>query len=261
MRRFLICSGVHSRRRGLDWLRRAVDVRRPDGVLFAGGVLDRSRQYAVSDSTLWGLTRADSIFIVKFFETLGGLGVFTAVIPGPADTPLEDFLHMGMHAEIECGRVHLVHATLIETGNVAVAGMGGHICDGPACERFMVSRAMAEYQLRVLPMSTQPYRILLLGMPAAGPLGGPDGLPLVNELIDSLHPDLCVAPGRSEARGFQHLAHTLVVNPGTLADGWAAWLDRDRPRDEQIEMMNLRELTSCPVPGGHSTPVLSMSQG
>lgn len=247
MRRFLVCSGVHSKPKSLDWLRQAVEQRRPDGIFFAGGVLDSVRQYAAT-TTPWGLTRDDARFLEKFFEVIGKLGIFTAVIPGPADTPLEDFLRIGMHAEIEYRTVHLVHATLIEQHDLAISGMGGCLADGPVTDPEICSRTLVEYHLRPLWTARQPHKVLLLAMPPKGLLGGPAGNTLISDLIDSYHPSLCVAAGPSDCRGTQRIGHTLVVNPGHLSDGWAAWLDWGRGGDEPVEFLDLRHPAASEVP-------------
>lgn len=241
MRRFLICSGVHSRPKSLEWLQRAVETRHPDGILFAGGVLDMGRQYT-SRTTPWGLTHDDAIFIEKFFETLGHIGIFSAVIPGPVDTPLEDFLRAGMHAEVTYPNLHMAHATLIERGDVAVSGIGGCIMEGHMTDVDRYSRTVAEYFLRPFRLAPQPHTVLLLATPPLGPLGGSDGSRVVSELIDSYHPSLCVVNGPHETRGVQHIAHTTIVNPGHVAEGWAAWLDWNRDLNDQVSFLNLRDL-------------------
>ncbi len=240
MRRFLVCSGVSSRPKGLEWLRRGVEARQPQAVLFAGGVLDGSRHYAVRNGTAWGMSRDDSLFVERFFESLGKLGIFCAVIPGPTDTPLGDFLRIGMHAEIDFPRVHVVHGALVTERDVAVCGMGGILSDGPAYDKDCCSRTITEYHLRPLWTAKQPHRILLLPAPPPGPLGGHEGRPLMGDLIDSYHPSLCVVGGPSERRGAERIASTLVINPGHLAEGWAAFLDWNLPVDEQVEFLNLR---------------------
>jgi Icc-related predicted phosphoesterase len=248
MKRFLLCAGVQSSVKSLSWLRRAVEVRPPDGVLFAGGVLAAPRHYAARQGTAWGLTHEDGLLIEQFFETLGRLGVFCAVIPGPADTPLEDFLRMGMHAEIESPGVHLAHATVIEKGDMAVCGLGGNVSEANATDPDMCSRTLAEYYLRPLWTAKQPHKVLLLSAPPPGPLGGDHGSKFTADLIDSYHPNLCVVAGPSEQRGSQRFARTLVINPGRLADGWAAWLDWNRPVDEQVEVLDLRHPDPTAVP-------------
>jgi Icc-related predicted phosphoesterase len=222
----------------LEWLRQAVANRRPEGVLFAGAVLDSSREYKAR-ITPWELTHDDAVFLVNFFETMGNLGVFTAVVPGSTDTPLEEFLRLGMNAEVEFPRLHLVHATLVEKGDVAVCGAGGRICEGRMIETDVCSRTLIEYHLRTFWAVKQPHKILLLATPPTGPLGGAEGSRLTSDLIDSYYPSLCVVAGPNECRGIQRIAHTLVVNPGHLAHGWAAWLDWNRSVEDQVKFFHL----------------------
>jgi Icc-related predicted phosphoesterase len=244
MRRFLICGGIHGRENSLECLRRAAESCRPDGILFAGGVLDTSRQHAPGN-TAWGLTPADARFVERFFACLGKLGLFSAVIPGLADTPLDDFLRLGMHAELEYPSVHLVHATLLEKGELAVCGMGGRLGAGPLSEPDIVTRTFVEYHLRPLWTARQPRKVLLLPAPPTGVLGGQEGNKLCGELIDSYHPTLCVVGGASECAGIERVASTLIVNPGYLADGYAAFLDWNRPGGEQAELLDLQNALSA----------------
>jgi Icc-related predicted phosphoesterase len=226
----------------LAWLRQAVESWRPEGILFAGGVLHPARRNAPRTATEWGMTSEDALFLERFLETLGLLGVFSVVIPGRVDTPLEHFLRLGMHAEMEFPSVHLAHATLVERDGIAVCGMGGCIHDWTVGEMDTDSRAVAEYHLRPLWTAKQPRTILMLANPLTGPLGGDEGSTVTDILIDSYHPSLCVVGGPSQRRGAQGFASTLVINPGHLADGWAAWLDWNRAADQQVEFLNLRDL-------------------
>jgi hypothetical protein len=247
MRRFVACSGVRGRSKALSWLRRLVEKRRPDGVLFAGGVLDRGWR-CTTDTAPCALTRDEAIFVEKFFQTVGGLGVFSAIIPGPADAPLDEFLRLGMAAEVEFPGLHIVHATPAEKGDVIVCGMGGCVVDGPAAELDVCSRTRAEYQLRPMWTARQPRKVLLLARPPTGALGGEKGSRLIAELVDSFHPSLCVVAGPSERRGTRRMASTLVVNPGYLAEGWAAWLDWGREADDRVELLDLRDLDRAGLP-------------
>jgi len=244
MRRLLLCAGVYGQRKALEGLNRAVQARRPDGVLFAGGVLPLFRHYTAR-TTLWDMDREDAQFVQHFFEELGKLGVFSAVIPGTTDTPVEEFLRIGMHAEVEFSGVHVVHATLVEQRDLAVCGIGGHISGNGCHEPDWCPRILAAYHLRKLWTVKQPRRALLLPSPPPGTLGGPEGNAFAGELIDSLHPTLCVVGGTTQRRGIERVAGTLVVNPGALADGSAAWLDWGRDSDHRVEFLDLR--TSEPI--------------
>jgi Icc-related predicted phosphoesterase len=236
MRRFLLCSGVYGKQSSLEFLREAVKNRNPDAVLFAGGILDPSRQ-CTEKQTPWSLSREDALFIEEFFAVLGKTGVFSAVIPGPAGEPLEEFYRLGMHAEIAFPQVHIAHATLIEKQDVALSGVGGSIGETALLGIESYSRTTTEFHLRSLWRADQPRKILLLPAAPPGPLGGDEGVSLIGELIDSWHPSLCVVAGPSSLRGVLRIGHTQVINPGRLVDGSAAWLDWSRPVERQVEFL------------------------
>jgi hypothetical protein len=240
MRRFLICAGVYGQADALERLRWWVEKWRPEGLLFAGGILGRPRHYKVYTTTQWGLSRVDALFLEKFFATLGGLRCFAAIIPGPTDMPLDEFLHLGMNAEVEYPGLHLAHATLIEEKDVAVCGMGGCLTNECLPEADYFSRAKVEYYLRGLWSAVQPRKILLLPESPFNGLSGPEDKRLPGSLIDSYHPTLCVIGGNQ--RGFHRVASTLVVNPGSLANGQVAWLDWGRPTPNQVELLDLPAL-------------------
>ncbi len=240
MKRFLVCASVRGREKSLELLKETVQKRRPDAVLFAGGILDGPKQFAPHETAV-KLTRNEVLFVEKFYKSLGGLGVFAAVIPGPGDIPKQDLLRMGMRAEVDCPGLHLVHATLVEKENVAICGLGELIVEDRAPQLESISRTMAEFYLRPLWSANQPCKILLLSSPPPGKLGGKDGNEFTGFFIDSFHPTLCVVRGGSDCRGFQRIAHTTVINPGALADGYAAWVDLSQNVDDQVELINFHE--------------------
>jgi hypothetical protein len=170
---------------------------------------------------------------------MGGLDVFTAIVPGPSDVPLREFLRLAKAAEVAHPNVHVAHATLFEEGDVAICGLGGELteADDNTEDRLSYSRGCAEYHLRSLWLAEQPHKILLLSVAPTGRLGGEAGNRICSEFVDSYHPSLCVAPGTTEGRGFEWVAHTLVVNPGRLADGSVAWLDWSRNKPDQVELV------------------------
>jgi len=236
MRQLLICSGVDGQTNSLAWLQKVAKQKCPDGILFAGGVLSPTRKYAAR-ITPWDLTREDGIFLERFLETMGNLNIFTAIIPGTMDTPLCEFLRLGMAAELEFPTLHLVHATLVTHAYFAFCGIGAGLSEEGARDTDCYSRTQAEYFLRSLWNVEQSNRILLFASPPPGPLGGSQAVPLVGDLIDSIHPSLCVVSGPTKCQGIGWIGHTRVINPGLLSDGAAAWLNLNKEEAEQVEFL------------------------
>ncbi len=247
LRRFLICAGAEGKDDSLRWLEALASERRPDGILFAGGILPPTAGEGLRAGAD-GIPRDDALCYERFFETLGKLGVFTALIPGPRDTPLRGFLRLGMNAEVEFPTLHVAHACLVQEGDVALAGIGGQLTENvDGCEAAIrCSRTTAEYFLRKLWAAEQPRKVLLLATAPKGALGGDEGNAVAGDLIDSYHPSLCVVAGPTAHRGTQRIAHTLVINPGWLADGSAAWLNWDRGAG-QVELLDARSAAGSAV--------------
>lgn len=237
MRRLLLCSGVYGKRRGIEALRCFAAERRPDAILFAGGILSLERHMASHSSSDCGLTLEDQQFIHDFTRTLGDLAIFSAVIPGPNFVPLDEFFRLGMAAELEFPHLHVVHATLVEEQDLAVCGLGVAIAEEALNREDSYSRIRANYFLRPLRTSVKPRKVLLLPEPPPGTLGGPEGNNVIGDIINGLRPSVCVVAGQTERRGQEWIANTLLVNPGSLADESAALLDWDRRGNNQVEFL------------------------
>jgi hypothetical protein len=231
----LLCSGINGSRRGLEALQRFAADLLPEAILFAGGILSPQRQMAPCSTSPWGLTHEDEHFVHEFGAALGGLKVFSAVIPGANFEPLDQFCRWGIAVELEFPHVHMVHATLVEERELAVSGLGVAIAEEALMREDSYSRIRALYFLRALRTSVKPRKVLLLPEPPPGVLGGPEGKSVIGEIIDGLRPTLCVVAGQTERRGLQWIASTLIVNPGSLADDSAALLDWDRSGNDQVE--------------------------
>jgi hypothetical protein len=239
MRRFLVCSGVYGQAEALDRLDALLHQRRPEGLLFAGGVLSRPRECTPTSTTEFGYTKEEAAFVERFFATLGRSGVFSAVVPGVFDAPLDQFLRLGMAAELEYPRLHLVHATPVVEGDVAVFGLGACIDGYTDTDIGYYSRTLAEYYFRPLWTVRQPRTVLLLAEPPESWHGDAENRRLADALIATYHPRVCIFGNPRERQGVERLASTLVINPGALADRRAAWLDWDRHAEHQVEFLDL----------------------
>jgi hypothetical protein len=233
MRRFLVAGRIRGRGAALRLLEDAVRRWRPDAVLFVGDVLTPASRRERS--------REEAEFLERFFQTAGRLPARTVVIPGPSDAPLGTFLRLGMNAEVEYPGIRLAHASFLAEGDGAVAGIGGELTPSEDAGAPVVrqSHTTAEYFLRPLWNSKPSLKVLLPAVPPTGRLGGPEGSPIVSELLHTGIPHLCAVGGPQEARGFERVARTTVVNPGELAEGSAAWVDLNRPAGERVRILDL----------------------
>jgi Icc-related predicted phosphoesterase len=238
MRTFLACSGIDGQKNAVDRLEQLARQRHPDAILFAGGLFAPSES---NESPAAGAERRhqDVQLLEQFFATLGATRTAAAVIPGPADSPLRAFLMAGMNARSQSPGVHLVHCTIVTARDVVISGVGGQLTEVEDCGEPAVrcSRTTAEYFLQAFGAADESEKVLLLGTPPKGTLGGAAGHAVAGDLIDSYHPKLCVVAGPSEGRGVEQVAHTTIVHPGSLRSGSAAWIDWSRGTDEQVEMI------------------------
>ncbi len=66
------------------------------------------------------------------------------------------------------------------------------------------------------------------------------GACLADALITAYHPEVCVA-GRPGVKGpIQRVGDTLLIHPGELSSGCAAWLDLGLPKDEQVKLLHFK---------------------
>ena len=238
MRRWLVCGGLDGSNEALETLAELIQQRRPEGVLVCGG-LACAKPWPSNPKEAHQREREHIQYWEQCFETLGRTQALVALIPGATDVPLKVFLRAAMDCEVDYPNLHVVHATLVGKQDVAIEGVGGHLCEHEDTEvpQVRLSRTMVEYYLRPLVTAQQPLKVLLVSEPPTGKLGGEEGHRLVNELIDSVRPRLCVALGPSTRRGWERVAHTTVVNPGRLSEGSAAWVDWSQPAHEQVELL------------------------
>jgi uncharacterized protein len=153
-------------------------------------------------------------------------------VPGPDDAPLSAYMAESAAVERVHPQLHGVHGTaaLDPGGHLVVAGLGGEIDDRPEAERdeqtrLRYSRIEAEYRLKLLDEFGEHERVLLFATRPAHKQLDPSGSEAVAELIKTYRPRLAVCAGPPAS---ERLGKSLVVAPGSLADGHYAFVDLQR---------------------------------
>jgi Icc-related predicted phosphoesterase len=173
-----------------------------------------------------GESRPDSYRAI--FRLLGQSGLPAYWVPGPGDAPIAEYLREAYNMEIVFPFLHGVHGTAAFTpGYVLVAGMGGQIDDDPDVEREEVEglrypRWEVEYRLKIMRELQEHLLILLFATPPAHRGQEPSGSDVLKEVIATHRPRLVVTGGE---RGQSWIARTLVLAPGSLAEGQYAIAD------------------------------------
>lgn len=178
---------------------------------------------------------------LKLFRTLGHHQVPAYWVPGPGDAPLGHYLREAANAEVVFPFLRGVHGTaaLGPGGHFAIAGMGGEIDDDPEAardeaQRLRYPRWEAEYRLKILEDLGELERMLIFSTaPAHKGLGTP-GSEAVAELIATYRARLAVVGG---PRTSERIGRTMVVAPGSLAEGHYAMVDLSSKTVEQRELV------------------------
>jgi Icc-related predicted phosphoesterase len=163
------------------------------------------------------------------FQALGHAGRPAYWVPGPADAPIEEYLREAQNVEVVFPLVRGVHGTaaFAPDGHIVFAGFGGHVSDDPAEPReelqaLRYPRWEPEYRLKVRNELHEHQLVLLLSTPPAHKGLGTAGSEGLAELVNTHRPRLVVCGGE---RGSEMLGTSLVVAPGSLADGYYAVAD------------------------------------
>jgi Icc-related predicted phosphoesterase len=160
-------------------------------------------------------------------------------IPGPGDAPVHDYLREAANIEVAFPYLHGVHGTAaFAPGYVLFAGVGGEISDDPdeqreELERLRYPRWEPEYRLKLLRELKDYELVLLFSTPPAHKGLGTPGSDVIAELVNTYRPRVVVCGGE---RGTELLGRSVVVAPGSLADGHYAIADlhSHEVRQEQL---------------------------
>jgi hypothetical protein len=156
-------------------------------------------------------------------------------VPGPGDAPVGELMQEAHGAEVVLPSLRNIHGTVAYApGPVVFAGLGGEISDDPGAPREELSRLRyprwePEHRLRLL-RDLKPHELVLAFATApAHKLLGEGGSDVVAEIIGSYVPRIAVVGG---PRGSATLGRSLVVAPGSLAEGHYAVADLQARRAE-----------------------------
>jgi Icc-related predicted phosphoesterase len=160
-------------------------------------------------------------------------------VPGPGDAPVGDYIREAHNMEVVFPELHGVHGTLAFWEDTYVfTGLGGAVGDDPAGPRdeereLRYPRWEAEYRLKLLRELGEHESVMLFATPPAHKGHGTEGSEALAELINTHRPRLVVTSGE---RGTSMLGNSLVVAPGSLADGEYAVADL-HARRAQLEAL------------------------
>lgn len=166
----------------------------------------------------------------SLFRALGRAGHHTYWVPGRSDAPVYEYLREAHNTEIVYSFLRGVHGTVaFAPGTVLVAGFGGEVDDDPTgprdeLRRLRYPRWEVEYRLKLLERELSEYEqpILLFSTPPAHKGLGIQGSEALAQLTATHRARLVVSGGE---RGTVMLGRSLVVAPGSLADGSYAVAD------------------------------------
>jgi uncharacterized protein len=149
-------------------------------------------------------------------------------VPGPDDAPVDHLLREAHNLEVVASSTHCVHGTAaFAPDHVLFAGLGGEISDDPdaardEAQRLRYPRWEPEFRLKLLRDLEEHQKVLLFWSRPAHKGSGAEGSDVLAELINTYRPRIVVCAGD---RGVTTLGKSLVVAPGSLADGHYAVAD------------------------------------
>jgi Icc-related predicted phosphoesterase len=150
-------------------------------------------------------------------------------VPGAGDAPVADYLRESYNIEIVAPFLRGLHGTVAfePGGHILFAGFGGEVSDDPDAPRDETGRLAyprweAEYRLKILRELDEHQFVFLFSTPPAHKGLGSAGSEVLAELVATHRPRLVVCGGEP---GTEMIGRSLVVAPGSLADGHYAIAD------------------------------------
>lgn len=146
-------------------------------------------------------------------------------VPGPGDAPIDRCLREAHSFEAAFPSLHGVHGTAaFASGELIFAGFGGEVSDDPMEprdeeQRLRYPRWEPEYRLKLVRELDYNELVLLFWSSAARKRQASGASGAVAEMIGTYRPRLALCGGE---RGVGMVGTSIVVTPGSLADGYYA---------------------------------------
>lgn len=228
VRRILAISNVNGNVQNFDYLPEVVDSADVDAIAMIGNLADPNSEAKVEQYK-------------QILRTCGHFHVPIFYIPGPKDVPLYQFLREAYNVELVFPMLKGVHEQCaFGPGHVAFLGMGGVILDDDHVvpdehEELRYPGWMVEYALKILHELKDYVKVFLFSTPPTHKNVNQEGSETLEELIKTYSPIAAIVGGTKFYHEF--LGNTLVVSPGSFADGDYAVVDLRR---RKVETGNVR---------------------
>ncbi|MFQ6002546.1 MAG: metallophosphoesterase [Candidatus Zixiibacteriota bacterium] len=177
-----------------------------------------------------------------FYDNMRKIGLPLFTIPGNVDSPLNQYIEIGWEEMKKNSKLHIVHSSFFDLDkHFIVTGFGGEITQQGKEDYFVLQfpRWEVEYGLNFL-SNISSTKILLSHTPPIGTLDSDDGkhkgCKVINDLIQIHRPKWVFCGHAHGARGEEIIGDSIIVNPGSLKNGFYALVDTDK---EKIELKTL----------------------
>jgi Icc-related predicted phosphoesterase len=177
-----------------------------------------------------------------FYENMRKIDLPIFTVPGNVDSPLDQYIKIGWEEMKRNSELHIVHSSLFDLDkHFIVTGFGGEITEQEKEDYFVLQfpRWEVEYGLNFL-SNISSTKILLSHAPPIGTLdlddGRHKGSEVVNDLIQPYRPKWVFCGHAHGARGKEIIGDTIIVNPGSLKNGFYALVNTDK---EKVELKTL----------------------
>ncbi|MCD4812211.1 hypothetical protein K8S19_00740 [bacterium] len=160
----------------------------------------------------------------KFCALVDSLGIPSLIIPGSLDAPEERYFMFMQQAVFLSDNLLLLHENTVKLDEYVVAGFGGELTEHEKEDYFVLQYPRQETLFGTRRMRyINPSRILIFH---SAPIihveeeaGMQKGSRLVNEIVTTVAPSFLFCGSSFAVPQVNELGSTVVVNPGSLADG------------------------------------------